>query len=200
MDENSYHPPLFTDLPTLGVDDGNRVQTSVPSEAEIRAFVGKKADYYLRKWHAPLHDSRPARSFNWAAFFLSGFWLPYRKMYRVTLILLGIIVAVALVLEVLVAVGFTSEQSMSALSNLFGPGVSILCGFRANAWYFEHTKRQIARIRAMGLKDDAYFEALARRGGTSLLASLGFFVLLMLGLFLVLFVIVFLDAWAKIGK
>jgi hypothetical protein len=105
MEVNPYQAPLFTDLPTLGVDDGNRVETSAPSEAEIWAFIGKKADYYLRKWHPALYDSRRAQGFNWAAFGLLGLWLPYRKMYRVTLILFGIIAAETLLEDTVVAVG-----------------------------------------------------------------------------------------------
>jgi hypothetical protein len=69
MEDNPYQAPLFTDrpksgfddLPRIGFDDGIGIKASFASEAEIRAFVGRRADYYLRKWHPALYDSRTAR-------------------------------------------------------------------------------------------------------------------------------------------
>ena len=42
MEDNPYRAPAFSEPSTAS--------NSSLSEAEIRAFVGKKADYYLRKW------------------------------------------------------------------------------------------------------------------------------------------------------
>ena len=52
-------------------------------EEEFRAFVGNKADYYLRKFR--FFEGRGPYGFavtwNWPAFFLGFIWMLYRKMY-----------------------------------------------------------------------------------------------------------------------
>ena len=70
------------------------------TETELRAFVGPKFDYYLRKWGPKLEDPSADCGMNWAAFFLSGFWFPYRKMYAATFILYGVSLALAIVQQV----------------------------------------------------------------------------------------------------
>jgi hypothetical protein len=178
MDENPYRPPVFSETP--------EVVGSSRTEAEIRAFVGRNARYYLRKWPVADEDDGPARGFNWAAFLLSGLWLPYRKMYRVTLIFIAVIVGTSILAESAAYAGLASATAMSALDRLSGIFISVICGIYGNSWYFAHTKRSIAKIRAMGLPDDTYFAELARRGGTSLLASLGFILLLIVVTFIAL--------------
>src|SRR5262245_25293633 len=71
-------------------------------EQELRAFVGPRADVYLRKWAPLLYGSGQA-GFNWPAFLLAGIWLPYRKMYAVSLIFYGAIVAESVLEEVVFA-------------------------------------------------------------------------------------------------
>jgi len=170
MEDNPYRAPEFADPLTIGAPPS-------ASEKEIRAFVGRNASYYLRKWPGGIDDSGRARGFNWAAFLLSGLWLPFRKMYRITVIVFGIFAVETILEEIAVAAGVASEQGLSAVGSLLGLVFSIICGMFGNAWYLAHAKREIARIRELGLDDDAYYEALARRGGTSLLASLGLFCL-----------------------
>jgi hypothetical protein len=181
-EDNPYRTPMFSDLPNMGEAPELQPTESSPSEAELRTFVGRNANYYLRKWAPALHDSRPVRGFNWAAFGLFGLWLGYRKMYRVALIAFGIIGAETVFEELAIGAGFVSEQQISALSRLVGLAVWIVCGMYSNAWYLAHAKRQIAKIRASGLKGDAYREALTRRGGTSLVASFGLFLLFLVTL------------------
>jgi Protein of unknown function (DUF2628). len=49
-------------------------------DEEVRAFVQRNADYYLRKW-SKTPDPGKGIGWNWAAFFLPYFWLGYRKQY-----------------------------------------------------------------------------------------------------------------------
>jgi hypothetical protein len=74
---------------------GGQVTSSVPdpeneiiNEGEYRAFLGNKADHYLRKFR--FFGGRGANSFavtwNWPAFFLGFIWMLYRKMYLWTLV------------------------------------------------------------------------------------------------------------------
>jgi hypothetical protein len=145
------------------------------TEREISAFVGKNADYYIRHWPHPRDLYGRARGFNWAAFFLGGLWIPYRKMYRATLILFAIVTASVVVDLIADDLGFKNP-----IGRIFQLAVAFVCGRYGNGWYLAHTRREVARVRALGLEDNAYDEALRRRGGTSLLASIGLFVLFLL--------------------
>jgi hypothetical protein len=147
------------------------------TEQEIRSFVGPKADYYLEKWadSLALKDESYGAGFNWAAFFLSGLWLPYRKMYLVTLIFYGIILAES-VLEDLVFIGILDEpEPPPALGRMVGLAIAIVCGWYGNRWYLSHTRAKIAELRGLGEEDEAYMQVLAKQGGRSLAASLGIF-------------------------
>src|SRR5262245_32020425 len=56
-------------------------------EREYRAFLGPNADYYLRRWFANPDGRVSGTGFNRAAFFFSFWWLGYRKMIRIGMIL-----------------------------------------------------------------------------------------------------------------
>jgi Protein of unknown function (DUF2628) len=179
MQDNPYQPPRFDELPKIGPDSrpGPDAGATGLSEDEIRAFVGKNADYYLDRWPAKGEQYARARGFNWAAFLLSAFWMPYRKMYRVTWLMFGMVAAYSVIGEFAIARGVATEKSLEPVSRVVSIGFSIFCGAFANGWYLAHAQREAARIRLLGLEGDSYHRALARRGGTSLLASLGTFCL-----------------------
>jgi hypothetical protein len=148
------------------------------AEQEIRAFAGPRADYYLEKWRLALARTGNATGFNWAAFFLSGLWLPYRKMYRATMVLYGIIL-LEIMLEEIVYVGILGKpEAPGILGSFVGLLAAIVCGGFGNAWYVSHAQKTIAEVRSQGLAEDAYFQALAKRGGTSAAAALGFLTVL----------------------
>jgi hypothetical protein len=46
------------------------------SDKDFERFIGRKTDYYLRKWESPL-------SFNFSAGFFGPLWFIYRKMYLI---------------------------------------------------------------------------------------------------------------------
>jgi hypothetical protein len=179
VEDNPYRAPVFSEPATEG--------EVVLTEAEIRAFVGRNSRYYLRKWPWSLDYFGRAKGFNWAAFLLSGLWMPYRKMYRLTLIFFAIIVAITVAEEIVVAAGFVAESAATVFDRVSQLVIPIICGIFANAWYLAHAKREIVKIRASGLKDEDYYQALARRGGTNLFASFGFFLLLIAALILLTF-------------
>lgn len=142
------------------------------SEQELRTFVGKRADYYLNEWRPALDEQSSATGFNVAGMFLSGLWLPYRKMYLVTLIFYGALVAET-ALEELVYVGVLGRSEPPAgLRLLVGLVAGFVCGLFGNSWYLAHARKKIASLRSNSLEGNAYFEALGKVGGTSLGAVL----------------------------
>jgi hypothetical protein len=70
-----------------------------------------------------------------------------------------------------------SREAPGYLGRFFGLVAGIVCGGFGNEWYLSHAQKVIAEMRSRGLAEDAYFEALAKRGGTNIAASLGFLLL-----------------------
>jgi hypothetical protein len=146
------------------------------TEQELRTFVGPRADYYLSKWAG----DRRGMGFNWAAFLLSGLWLPYRKMYLATFILYAIIL-VESVLEDVVFVGILGQaDTPAALPRIVALAVAITCGTLGNRWYYAHACSKIRGLREQGMPDETYLDSLGERGGTSVPAALGMFFLFLI--------------------
>ena len=141
--------------------------------SELRAFVGLRADYYIRKWAPRLVDSEGDVGTNWAAFFLPFTWLCYRKMYRFALIFTLVLLAEAVVQEVVFVSVLGMATTPVAVHLIVNVLASIICGLYGNAWYLSHATRIIADVRAQGYDDHQVLRILARRGGTSMLAAIG---------------------------
>ena len=148
----------------------------VLTEREVRAVVGKRADYYLAKWgpHLAGGEGRPAAAgFNWAAFLLTGLWLPYRKMRRTAAIFFGV-----LLLESLVETGILGGLSAAELPDGLGFAITVaiafVCGMLGNRWYLEHVRGIVAEVRSLSLPEEEHLWALERRGGTSVAMAIVF--------------------------
>jgi ribosomal protein S27AE len=160
----------------LAADGSGDAYADGTTERELRTFVGRRATYYLGKWRAALEGGK-GTGFNLAAFLFSAFWLPYRKMYRVTLIFYGAIIAESLAEEALFVWILGRDEVPGAVDKLSNLIIGAICGAFANQWYLAHARKEISKLRSEGLPEEEYFQKLARRGGTSLLAGLGCIVL-----------------------
>ncbi|MEO7298559.1 MAG: DUF2628 domain-containing protein [Verrucomicrobiota bacterium] len=152
------------------------------TEEEITAFVGQNADHYFSRW-TPLIQGQNWTSFNWAAFFLTGVWLLYRKMYKPALIFFGIII-----LESILEWSVFGDETPRGLERLVGLTAAIVCGAYGNRWYLAHATKVIVQVRAQDLPGNAFMDAISKRGGTSVGAALGFFAAVAL-IFLACFVL-----------
>ena len=152
---------------------------------QLEAFVGAKAYYYLAKWAPVRRGWGGSAGFNWAAFLLSGLWLPYRKMYKVTFIFFGIIILESILEDVLFLGILGQAETPLALDNAIGLLAAAICGAFGNRWYLSHARRVVSQVSATGLQGDALLYTLAQRGGTSLLASVGMFVLFIVAISLI---------------
>jgi hypothetical protein len=167
---------------TLGGDGEAQV-------AELQAFVGRKANYYLRKWAPRLESPQGDVGFNWAAFFLTAFWLGYRKMFRNVIVYFFATIGLSVFVELLFVFVFKSPAMPASVNLLMNVMVAVVCGGFGNTWYLAHARRKIAAARAQGFEGDQLLSAIADRGGTSLLCSIGLvfaagFVLLAVGIVL----------------
>jgi hypothetical protein len=176
---NPYAAPLSLSGEETTDDDRKSV------DADLRACVGPNADYYLRQWHGVLRGRNQGTGFNWAAFLLSGLWLPYRKMYLATLIFYSAIIA-EMLLEGVLEVAIESPPP-PWLDRVTGLAFAIVCGAFGNRWYLSHVTKVIARSRSDGLIGRDLKVRIARRGGTSLVAPLATFALFMATIFAVAF-------------
>ena len=177
---------MTTTTPQLNYMDGP--VDSPPTEAELRAFVGPNADYYLGKWGKPLHQGGGPAGFNWAACLLSGFWLPFRKMYRVALIFFAVTFAIGLLEELFFGV-YLGKETPKALDRATSFAAALVCGMFGNQWYLSHARRVIRRSRAEHPDESIRLQVLAKRGGRSVWISIGFVVLafaVMIGLLMAL--------------
>jgi hypothetical protein len=119
---------------------------------------------------------------NTAAFFLSALWLPYRKMYKMTFIFIAFTVLVTILQEVLF-VGILGEpKTPRTVARFVRIAIVAVCGYCGNRWYLSHAKQIIAEVRMQRLDDESFLNELARRGGTSLLASLAVVCLLIIAM------------------
>lgn len=157
-----------------GSDAGS--EESLAAE-ELRAFVGRGADYYLNKWRAAIASKDGGTGFNLAAFVFSGIWLPFRKMYAVTLIFYGIVIAEAIAEQVVFVLIMGEPEVPAGIDRLGDLIAAAVCGAYGNRWYLSHARRTIARLKAEGMPREELLETLARRGGRSYLAAFGCFFL-----------------------
>jgi hypothetical protein len=149
------------------------------TEQEARAFVGSNRGYYLGAWRPALTSQGGALGFNIAAFFFSGLWLGYRKMYKAAFILYGLFLTVTVLEAVLFAGilrGMPQREKvdwMRGLDLLVMLIVAIVVGIGGNRWYLTQARRALSEVRSKGLSEDAHLKALSSRGGTSLGVALG---------------------------
>jgi hypothetical protein len=129
------------------------------TQDQVRAFVGDKAEYYLERWHHihPFWGS-PALGFNWAAFFLTGPWLIYRRMYRTFSIAMLIWLALQISLVLVLTVALYSEAKLFAfllimLMAATGLALPVIFGVYGTYWYYLHARRQVSSLSPEGQTD-----------------------------------------------
>lgn len=164
--ENPYAAPVSPVPPP-----GTSPSSTGLEEDDLAAFVGPRADTYLKKWQPALRGYGRA-GFNWAAFLFTGLWLPYRKLYRITLVFYGLTFAVGILSELFFVELMQRGESPPELDRLISFAITMAVGMLANGWYLAHARRQIAQVDALGLVGEQRHLELTRRGGTNPLALL----------------------------
>ncbi len=148
---------------------------------ELRAYVGPRASYYLRRWFSTRAGWRSLVDWNWPAFLFAGFWLAYRRMYATAAALFGVFFVEEFIERLLVHGGNDRAAALLAwLANIVGTMLPFVCALWGNRWYHRRAARAIERAKAEGLRDRDLRRHLARRGGTSTLAPVALLVLLVL--------------------
>ena len=173
---------------------------------EAAAYVGPNSLSFLYKFRSML-QRRTSVSFNLPAFLFNGFYCFYRKMYQIGFAVLAVTVlsyipflvyyvpyfkellasgATTLAEFTTILAGAESAQQLlltSRIANYVGLVLNILCGLFVNKLYLKQVQAAVRMERTHGkspVGTPQYYNALSRRGGTSVLAV----VLVVVGLLL----------------
>ena len=131
------------------------VEHAPANEERLRAAIGPRADYYLRKWRE-MDAKGKAYDWNWAACFLNVFWFAYRKMW-------GPMVAMGLLYVVTSPILDPTHKTLLKIVLVVLVGASFVTGSLGNRLY---------RARVMRILAETGGADPAKRGGVSLGAAL----------------------------
>jgi len=133
----------------------NTYSTSVTHE-DLKVFVGpSKQKYYMSKW-SKFEESiiNKSDSWNWAAFFLTLFWMAYRKMY---LYAVGISAAFFIITSI-----------FPGLATPLGISLGVFLGMFGNKMYYEHARKVISKVNNNIVDLSKKERIIASKGGSSI--------------------------------
>ena len=138
-----------------------------PTDDLLAAYVGpKNASYYAQKF-AKFAAGGGVLSWHWPAFFLTSFWVLYRKMWMWAAIYwLGIPIAVT-VAEI--ALGIAIDPAVASLATWVAYLVImfLVAPLIANFLYFKHAEAKVAKVGSSSMSAAQQAVELDRIGGTS---------------------------------
>ncbi|MEC0668051.1 DUF2628 domain-containing protein [Priestia flexa] len=124
--------------------------------------VQTNTSYYHTKWSS-VTDPAKNNSWNWMAFLFFPFWLAYRKLYKIFLII-ALIDIPLLVATYIIDIPFLVEL-------LFYLVIAIVIGINANRWYYKHAFKLVQS--AMDLPEEKQILYLKDKGGTHMGSLIG---------------------------
>jgi len=136
-------------------------------EHDLATFIGpKNTEYYLKRFRRMQSGSNT--SWHWPAFFITSFWLLYRKMWLVALgYIIGLPIAIGILSGLLaLAIGPVNATLLSYLA--YGVVALVVMPIFANNMYWNRAEAKIAAINAKGLDAAGRERAIASAGGTNL--------------------------------
>ncbi|WP_395702336.1 DUF2628 domain-containing protein [Aquabacterium sp.] len=146
--------------------------TMMPSDVDeaYRAVIGHQGQaHYLRRFQR--FDAGQGRaSWHWPAFFVTGFWLLYRKMWLYWLGYVGLSWLLMFLLGAIGAAGEGGKTFAGGLFLLYLLALFTLVPMYANALYHRHCRRKMAGVAMHDAPAQRQLGELAAVGGTSLLA------------------------------
>jgi hypothetical protein len=154
--------------PTSTPPPATHSQTALPvaSKDELQAFIQTRSYYYLPKWEAldPRLHRAASGTFNWAACFLTAFWMAYRKMYLYVIVWVAFLFVFYSVLELVFTLPMLVTNGASiAMMYLFGRYGSSL--------YRRHVERKIQQIKTT-MMPEYWAQAFRDKGGTNAWATI----------------------------
>ena len=149
--------------------DSQPVSPAAEREEWYRAVIGPRhSAYYLRQFQRFDAAGKAGISWHWPAFFISFYWLLYRKLWLHGLAYFSLPYVLMLLLGLLgVAAGEAAGSVIGLGYLLYLLAILLLPPLYANAWYYRACQRKIAEARASSTDPQRQFALLAANGGTS---------------------------------
>lgn len=161
---NSYNNGDYTNNGTINkiTDNSHNIyDNNNISIEELAAFIGSNNTNYYLKYVNKMHSNSKFTSWNWPCFFLGSYWLLYRKVYS-----LGVI---------LIALNFMSSLIFdSGIPAILALTIRIILTLFANTIYLNTCKHKIKTIKAniKNLSTTQYINKLREKGGVTWVAPL----------------------------
>lgn len=155
--------------PPGGVTPNPTATPLIAEEEFFKAYLGSNnQDYYLSRFKRFDEAGRAGVSWHWPAFFVTIYWLLYRKMWRNALILFLLPIVVLAVIGIAGAtLGKGAAPALGMIWIVFALGIWFLPPMFANALYYWHCRKKIAEVKATSRDVQRQLGELAGRGGTS---------------------------------
>jgi Tfp pilus assembly protein PilE len=158
-----------------------RAEINLPGDPEefYQAIVGpKNQDYYLQHFSRFDADGNAGTSWNWPAFFVTFYWLLYRKMWLYALLYFFLPYLVMIPVGIAAAMAGKSANVVIGTGYLlYFAGIFLLLPMYANALYYNHCKKKISETRSTSHDMQRQLGELSGKGGTSNVAVIIVFVL-----------------------
>lgn len=146
-----------------------QVVGAASDEEYYKAFIGpKNQDYYLHHFSSFDQRGKVRETWHWPSFFVTFYWLLYRKMWVNALLYFFLPYAFLIVVGILGLVAGSASAIPIALGYLaYMAGIFILLPMYANGIYYKHCKKVIADVRAKTPDTQRQLGELSGKGGTS---------------------------------
>ena len=134
-----------------------------------KASIGSKnQSYYMRFFQRFESDGKIAVSWNWPAFFITFYWLLYRKMWRNALIYFLLPYIVMIPLGIIGAMSGSSADAVNGFGYiLYIVATFLLPPLYANALYYKHCNTKIKKAKASSRDLQDQITDISEKGGTS---------------------------------
>lgn len=133
-------------------------------DPDVRQLIGTKSEYYVSKFQAMKRQGKTT-SWNWAAFWVTPYWMMYRKMYGYAAAVLAADIIISLI--------------GSTFLSLLAFGAYIALGILGNYIYMKHLENKANQAKAMNEPYKTHF--IATNGDVNTMAT----VLTLIGRFVV---------------
>ena len=160
------------------------IKASDKQEEFYRTVIGpKNQDYYMRNFQRFDSDGKIGISWHWPAFFITFYWLLYRKMWLNALIYF---LSPYLVMFLLGVIGIVAGNSAGAAIGFiyitYLVGMFLLPPLYANALYYRHCRKKIAEVKVSSNTLQRQLGELSAKGGTSNVVLIIVFILVFIGM------------------
>lgn len=142
IDNNENNMNMNTDFNNQNYEYNNN---QYQSQMQDNFYGSDNDDTFRRTWMGNLYDKAHTKKFNVAAFFFTGYYFFYRKMY-----LFGILFTILAVVLPLIS--------------------NIICGFVFYPLYKSHINKQLNKYKSNSQSPGSLIDIAKRKGGTSILA------------------------------